>query len=301
MKWNKLGLIYSVQSQHPELYSHAANPLPVYLHDNVYRIFFSARNKDNKSSVAYVDIDIVKLNVVNSTQEPVIRYGNNDSFYSHGISIGNCYTGNDSKKYILFMGWQLRNSEHWRGDVGRIELIEDNKMVVNPDYPFLGTDEEDSVSLSYPFVVFHQGIYKMWYGSTVSWTSENGEMIHVIKYATSTDGVKWEKHGIAIPYQIGVAQAFSRPSVIIDNSGYHMWYSYRSGSGTKYRIGYSNSKDGVNWVNKLNETGIDVSEHGWDSEMICYPFVFDHKGERYMLYNGNGYGKEGFGLAKLIK
>ncbi len=33
--------------------------------------------------------------------------------------------------------------------------------------------------------------------------------------------------------------------------------------------------------------------------MICYPFIFDHKGKRYMLYNGNDYGKTGFGLAVL--
>ena len=46
---------------------------------------------------------------------------------------------------------------------------------------------------------------------------------------------------------------------------------------------------------------IDVSNDGWDSEMICYPYVFDHKGKRYMLYNGNDYGKKGFGLAILIK
>jgi hypothetical protein len=29
--------------------------------------------------------------------------------------------------------------------------------------------------------------------------------------------------------------------------------------------------------------------------------VFDHKGERYMLYNGNGYGQTGFGLAVLAQ
>jgi hypothetical protein len=33
--------------------------------------------------------------------------------------------------------------------------------------------------------------------------------------------------------------------------------------------------------------------------MIEYPFVFDHDGHRYMLYNGNEYGKSGFGLAVL--
>ena len=43
--------------------------------------------------------------------------------------------------------------------------------------------------------------------------------------------------------------------------------------------------------------GIDVSPEGWDSEMICYPYIFEHRGLLYMLYNGNGYGKTGFGLA----
>ena len=37
----------------------------------------------------------------------------------------------------------------------------------------------------------------------------------------------------------------------------------------------------------------------WDSEMICYPYVFEHKDDLYMLYNGNDYGKTGFGLAVL--
>ena len=27
--------------------------------------------------------------------------------------------------------------------------------------------------------------------------------------------------------------------------------------------------------------------------MVEYPFVFDHRGSRYMLYNGNGYGATG--------
>jgi hypothetical protein len=33
--------------------------------------------------------------------------------------------------------------------------------------------------------------------------------------------------------------------------------------------------------------------------MIQYPHVFDHNGERYMLYIGNEYGKTDFGLAVL--
>jgi hypothetical protein len=65
-------------------------------------------------------------------------------------------------------------------------------------------------------------------------------------------------------------------------------------------MGYAESVNGKDWVRMDDTVGIDVSEDSdWDSEMIEYPFIFDHDGQRYMLYNGNGYGKTGFGLAVL--
>lgn len=298
MKWKKLGQIYHCRPIDEYLLSHASNPLAVHLKDDIYRVFFSGRNKNNKSSVGYVDIDVVKRISIRVCERVVMKYGSESSFYSHGISIGNMYQVGD-KKYIQFMGWKIRKDEHWKGVIGRFLLKDDlNTLILDPKEVYIGCDNEDKISLSYSWVIKDEGIYKMWYGSTLSWTSENGEMIHVIKYATSKDGESWEKHGIAIPYEIGIAQAFSRPSVIKDNKGYHMWFSYRSGDGTKYRIGYAHSFDGITWDRK-KDSGIYVSREGWDSEMICYPFVFDHKGNRYMLYNGNGYGKTGFGLAVL--
>jgi hypothetical protein len=33
--------------------------------------------------------------------------------------------------------------------------------------------------------------------------------------------------------------------------------------------------------------------------MQTYPCVFDHNSQRYMLYNGDGFGRTGFGLAIL--
>ena len=125
-------------------------------------------------------------------------------------------------------------------------------------------------------------------------------MLHVLNHATSVDGHEWTRLGLAVPYERGVAQAFSRPTVVIDPNGYHMWFSYRSGKpGQKYRIGHAYSTSGENWELRLADGDIDIAESGWDSEMIEYPFVFDHKGQRFMLYNGNGYGRTGFGLAVL--
>lgn len=298
MKWHKLGQIYSPDCAHPKLLTHAANPLAVSLGGDSYRVFFSARDQENRSSVSYVDIDLEKRSILYIHPEPAFVYGPDESFYSHGVSIGNLFSI-QSRQYILFMGWQNKENQHWRGDIGQLELIDNHKLLLGSTTPYMSEDPEDPVSLSYPWVMYDNPIYKMWYGSTISWDAGNNEMLHVIKYATSVDGLQWEKKGLAIPFEPGRAQAFSRPTVIKNSRGYHMWYSYRSGNGTSYRIGAAYSSDGENWQREEKNAGITVSESGWDSEMICYPFVFEHKNNYYMLYNGNGYGKTGFGLAIL--
>lgn len=301
-KWKKLGLLYcpSGTSRHPKLLSHAANPLPVLIDGDIYRVFFSGRDADNRSSVGAVDVDVVKRKVIQEHSQPFFENGPEGSFFADGVSIGNCYEV-DGKRYILFMGWQTPQGGHWRGDVGRLVVKPDLTLELDSDIPFMASDEVDSISLSYPWVLENRGgDFSMWYGSTTTWDAGNGEMLHVINFASSADGHHWTRAGLAVPYELGIAQAFSRPTVARDaQGGYEMWFSYRSGTGEKYRIGRAVSKNGKAWKLALNEVGIEVSADGWDSEMIEYPFVFDHKDQRYMLYNGNGYGKTGFGLSVL--
>lgn len=301
-KWQKLGLLYapSGASRHPKLLSHAANPLPILIEDDVYRVFFSGRGSDNRSSVGAVDIDIVKCKIIREHNHPFFEHGPEGSFYADGVSIGNCYQVN-GVQYMLFMGWQTPKGLHWRGDVGRLVLLSDLSLELDSAVPFMGAHPIDPLSLSYPWVLKNEmGGYSMWYGSTTAWDAGNREMLHVINYASSADGHNWNREGLAVPFELGRAQAFSRPTVVGNGkTGYEMWFSYRSGTGEKYRIGYAFSKVGREWELSLDVEGIDVSTEGWDSEMIEYPFVFDHKGRRYMLYNGNDYGKTGFGLAVL--
>jgi hypothetical protein len=39
----------------------------------------------------------------------------------------------------------------------------------------------------------------------------------------------------------------------------------------------------------------------WDADMQCYPHAFECDGSVYLLYNGNEFGRYGFGLAKLAQ
>lgn len=301
-RWEKFGLLYAppATGNHPKLFTHAANPLPILIEGDVYRIFFSGRDSRQRSSVGAVDIDIVKRRIVKEYTEPFFEHGPLGSFYADGVSIGNCYRVKDVL-YMLFMGWQSPETGHWRGDIGRLIVRPDLTLALDNTSPFLSASKIDPISLSYPWVLEQDhGGYQMWYGSTLAWDAGNGEMLHVINYASSADGDRWQRHGLAVPYELGVAQAFSRPSVLrCRQGGYEMWFSYRRGNGEPYRIGYATSTNGKEWELALTQVGIDVSMGGWDSEMIEYPFVFSHNGLRYMLYNGNGYGKTGFGLAIL--
>ncbi len=262
-QWQKLGLLYCPQAsgRHPKLKTHAANPLPVQIQGDLYRIFYSARDDENRSSVAAVDIDIATGLVVEDHYQPFFEHGPAGSFYAEGVSIGCCYEV-DQQRYLLFMGWQNATEGHWRGDIGRLRL---------------------------------------WYGSTRSWDAGNGEMLHVINGAESSNGHDWSRQGLAVPFELGTAQAFSKPSVVRDrrSGNYSMWFSCRGGGGDSYRIGYATSEDAIDWRLDNANAGISVSADGWDSAMIEYPHVFDHGAQRYMLYNGNDYGKSGFGLAVL--
>ncbi len=104
---------------------------------------------------------------------------------------------------------------------------------------------------------------------------------------------------------LGEDEAQASPDVLLYNGKYHMFFCYRQASDYRknkvrsYRIGYAFSYDIISWTRDDSQAGIDVSEDGWDSEMIAYPHVFELDGNIYMFYLGNQVGRYGFGLAQL--
>jgi len=106
------------------------------------------------------------------------------------------------------------------------------------------------------------------------------EPCYHIKYAESNDGINWARQGqVAIDYRDEVEGGISRPSVLIEDGIYKMWFSaraitdYRENRERSYRIYYAESTDGIHWTRKDKEVGIDVSEdpNAWDYSMIEYP------------------------------
>ena len=300
MTWKKLGRVFVPDHHHPWMRTHAANTVAEHLKDDLFRVYFSCRDENNRSSIGSIDVNIYPpFSITGISENPVLVRGEPGLFDDSGVSLS-CITTLQGKKFMYYLGWNLGVTVPWRNSIGlAIYNEQTGQFDKYGKAPLLDRCEADPYSISYPFVMKDGGLFRMWYGSNLSWGKDQKDMAHVIKYAESNDGISWKREGrVALEFKNDREYAMSRPFVIRERGVYRMWYSYR---GDTYRIGYAESPDGLQWTRKDELAGIDVSSEGWDSESVEYPFIFDHKGRRYMLYNGNAYGKTGFGLAVLEK
>jgi hypothetical protein len=149
-------------------------------------------------------------------------------------------------------------------------------------------------------MMLDEGKWRAWYGGGDGFDVEGGKQYprYNIRHAYSTDGIHLVDDFQVCVDMAGGEYRVGRPNVIKDADLYRMFY----GAGTKaegYRLAYAESLDGINWTRKDSEIGIDVSASGWDSRMQAYPSVVKYDDKTYMFYNGNDYGREGFGYAVL--
>ena len=150
----------------------------------------------------------------------------------------------------------------------------------------------------------------MWYIFGTQWIkftdTEPPDRVYKIAHATSSDGVNWNRNGLQIiSDRLNADECQALPTVICLDGKYHMYFccrqahGFRQDSSRAYRLGYAYSTDLEHWIRDESIAGIDISAEGWDSQMQCYPHIFECDGKTYLLYNGNEFGRNGFGLAEL--
>jgi len=299
MKWRKLGLVFCPNGELWWMQTHASLPTVDRVGEYLYRIYFASRDENNRSRVGYVEIDIREPNkILSLADESVLDTGEFGDFDYYGVYPSSIVNYN-RKKYLYYIGWD-KGYEIWRAFIG-LAISKDGGETFRKisKTPIIDRHEIDPYLCTSPFVMHDENKWKMWYTSGIKWEKIDGKPRpkYLIKYAESSDGIKWvRKNTICVNFKYEDEWAIARPCVIKENGIYKMWYSYTIGD-RGYRIGYAESKDGVNWERKDDLARLDVSESGWDSEMVCYPYVFIHNGVKYILYNGNRFGKTGFGLA----
>lgn len=311
MKWEKKGLIYEANAQFFWNKTHASVPTVYKVDETRLRIYFSSRDDSNHTHVGFIEVSADNpKEILYEHSLPVVVPGKPGMFDdcgampSHVIDVGD-------EVWMYYLGWNVRNTIAYHNSIG-LAISKDGGITFEKfsEGPLFDRNYLEPYYSAVPFILRENGVWKMWYLSNTDWVEFNGksEPYYHIKYAESSNGIDWKREGkVAIDYKDENECGIVRSCVVKDGSLYRMWYAhrnlknYRDDVRNSYRIGYAESIDGLEWVRKDDEVGIDVSDSGWDSEMIEYPFVYDHKGTRYMIYNGNTFGKTGFGYAILLE
>jgi hypothetical protein len=303
MRWSKQGLVIEAPTHLAWSHSHAAVPHAEIADGGRLAVYFTTRDSHRRSHIAYAELELGSPPRLAALRfDPVLRPGELGAFDDSGV-MTSCLVHHDGRQYLYYQGWSLGVTVPFYVLIGcAVKDAGANQFERVSAAPLIGRNAVDPFMCSSPWVLVEDGLWRMWYVSNLGWTSRDGEppqyRVH-IRYAESTDGLAWQRDGhVCIDFRDVAEYAISRPCVLKDGDLYRMWYSFR---GPSYRIGYAESSDGLTWVRRDDQVGIDVSPGGWDSEMVEYACVFDHDGRRHMLYNGNGFGRTGIGHAILVE
>ena len=313
-RWRKVGRVFNPLDvkDRPWLKEFAQAPYAL-IFDKFIRVYFSCRPQADEhgqyvSYSGFVDLNRRNLfEIIRISENPILELGELGTFDEFGtyptsvIRVG-------SQIYVYYGGWTRCESVPFNVGIGL--GISENEGVTFRKYgkgPILPYTPHEPFVMSGPKIKMFDDKFYLYYISGRKWIAANNrpEPVYKIRMATSLDGISWKKvNNDIIESRVEPDEAQASPDVIFKNGKYHMFFCYRysldfRGKEKGYRIGYATSEDAVNWRRNDAKAGIDVSESGWDEEMVAYPHVFELDGNIYMFYLGNQVGRHGFGLAQL--
>lgn len=314
LEWQKLGNIFDPAKYQDRTWLKEFAQSPCTLEfDHFIRVYFCSRPPASpegyyKSFLSFVDLDRENLlNVLRVCSEPILSlgsYGTFDEFGTYPVSV----IRNGSEVRVYYAGLTRCESVPFNASIG-VAVSRDNGESFSRlgEGPVLSYCPDEPFLLGSPRIRRFNGKWYLWYVSGKAWVDLNGkpEPVYKIRMASSDNGLDWTRHGkYLLEDRLGIHECQACPDVMFKDGRYHMFFSYRDihnyrGKEGGYRIGYASSEDMVTWSRRDEIAGMAVSDSGWDDEMVNYPHVFQLDGEIYMLYQGNGMGRTGFGLARL--
>lgn len=310
--WQKLGLICTELPSKEWSKSHLQFPAVLVMPDRV-RIFVTTRpepEQDGKILTYISFLDVSKDNlfdIIGFSDKPVIPLGSYGEFDQFGTMPGDFISVNN-KIQMFYTGWNRLQSVPYCFSIGLAESYDGgNTFLKYSNGPVMGQSVINPYTCGSGATILKDGTIHMYYISGIEWIKVGDKLEHTysIRHASSEDGINWNFIPDFVISPKNKLEAIAAPTVIQIDDTYHMWFSYRGSENFRdgnesYRIGYAYSKDLYSWIRDDNSAGIDLSDEGWDSTMICYPYVFKNENEYFMVYNGNSFGKNSLGLAKLI-
>jgi sucrose-6-phosphate hydrolase SacC (GH32 family) len=304
MEWLKMGLIYAPTGSIPWAQQYAFPPTPHLINEEILRVYVAFRDADGVGRVGFVEVDARNPGAVRRVSTaPVLDIGTAGAFDENGV-VPTCVVRHNDQLYMYYVGYQLGYKVRYFQFQG-LAISEDGGLTFrrHSTVPIIDRSDQELLNRTSAFVLRDDHMFKMWYVAGSDWVSIGNKLLprYNLRYLESIDGRTWGRVGrVCFDFRDANEYAFGRPWIVRDPNLYHMFYSIRTRS-KGYRLGYAKSRDGIAWQREDDAVGIDVSESGWDSEMIAYPSIYRDGNEVYLFYNGNNCGSTGFGFAQLAR
>ena len=302
MKWEKKGLIYKPPFDGSWKDNSALQLTVLVLSDRI-RIFLCFRDTRGIGRIGYVDVDVNDPSkILKISENPILDIGQDGMFDDNGVA-PTAIIKNDNKIFLYYAGYQLPKKVRFIA-FGGLAISDNNgeSFVRYSTVPVFERTEEASLFRVPHTVMLDNAKFKFWYGGGSSYIDGTNKTLPVynIRYLESNSLINIPDKGIEVLDTIDEEHRVGRPNVLKDNELFKMYFGF--GSDKKpYQLGYAESRDGKNWSRDDLKLGLPLSSSGWDSEMMAYPCVVKVNNKTYMFYNGNEYGKYGFGYAELVQ
>jgi len=151
------------------------------------------------------------------------------------------------------------------------EMVDFVKYDGNPVFAGSGSDTWDAKIRERGFIIYEDGIYKMWYTGYNPQLSET----KFLGYATSTDGVNWTRH----PENPIFREKWAEDMIVIKHEG--IYYMYAEGVDDVAHL--MTSPDGIKWQEQGDLT---ITTTKGDTIPAPYgtPTVWIENGKWYLFY-----------------
>lgn len=273
-------------------------------HGDELRMFYGARDRGIGLATGRLD----DLSQWRRREKPVFSAGATGAFDAGGVMSPTIVPVTDSNWFMYYVGYDPTRVKgkikvHQIGLARSIDAGESwQRVATDPVLPLGPPGSVDGATISSNSVL---KVGERWY----CWYTGIAQIPYLasICLATSTDGIRWEKHPhnpvlSFNPYVETDAFMVATPHVLHEQGVFKMWFNskgYGSGRGIgDYSIGYAESLDGVHWERCEKRPLLGPSRSGWDSTMVEYPEVVRLRDKYVMWYCGDAYRSLGYAVGR---
>lgn len=310
MIWRRRGLMFRRPADVAWWQSHAQAVTPLVLEPRRWRLYLSGRDGHNRSRMVFVDVDpLDDMRLLDRCFEPVLELGAPGTFDSAGQGACSALM-RAGAVHLYYAGIHLRRDVPYGIAIGLASSPDGRRFARAVPGPVLSTGPRDPWFCSVAHVTDGPEGAIAWYTSGTGWVDlpeGSRDPVYELASARSPDGIHWTRRPQARVPATAEAGGLTRPWAVEIGGQPHLFfaergtYGFRSDSARAYRLRHVRlDAAGLPSGAPMPVVFANPPRPGdWDGFMQAYPSILPLQEGHVMFYNGDGFGRDGFGWATL--